>query len=433
VNKVTNIAITVAISAFLALNFYLLFSDKSIITKSVYVDRYERMTSGNHSEELDKEAFIAPVETYTVYVGNDDTVDSWLVKEGDPVTVGDEIAILQTERAEGQRAVWEAEREALQQQTSSLRRMISVLESERESAQTDSTSNVNRKDNVSENTTDDTKVEVGLNVDVQVDVKQDGSFAQAIAAAEQDLAEIERQQTVVDAQLSQNPGRPALISPVDGIVSKVTRTGSTLSVDIFSSQQVIVTYAKNDEWQKIQNGDKVLIQGDGIGNVLEGTVLSVSLAPAIDNEWLQAYKLLDATKVKNPLAYYEVRILTDATDQSVQFGTNVNAIVIVNEALDAISVKEKWLHDLYKETAYAWIINNEGRAEQMPVAIPFTWNSRAVVSEGLHLGDVVIYEPALITYAYAPRAFMSLPTELPSKEQWRAFGWRNYMKYILIR
>jgi len=432
VNKVTNIAITVAISAFLALNFYLLFSDKSIITKSVYVDRYERMTSGDHREELEKEGFIAPVETYTVYVGNDDTVDSWLVKEGDPVTVGDEIAILQTERAEGQRAVWEAEREALQQQASSVRSMISGLESERESAQTDSTSNVNRKDNVSENATD-TKVEVGLNVDVQVDVKQDGSFAQAIAAAEQDLAEIERQQTVVDAQLSQNPGRPALISPVDGIVSKVTRTGSTLSVDIFSSQKVIVTYAKNDEWQKIRNGDKVLIQGDGIGNALEGTILSVSQTPAIDNEWLQAYKVLDATKVKNPLAYYEVRIVTDATDQSVPFGTNVNAIVIVNEALDAISLKEKWLHDLYKETAYAWIINNEGRAEQMAVATPFTWNSRAVVSDGLNLGDVVVYEPALVTYGYAPRAFMSLPTELPSKDQWRAFGWRNYLKYILIK
>jgi len=432
VNKVTNIAIAVAMSAFLAVNFYLLFSDKSVITKSVYVERYERMTSSDHREELAKEGFVAPEETYTVYVGNDDTVDSWLVKEGDPVSVGDEIAILQTERAEGQRAVWEAEREALQQQTSSVRSMISVLESEREEAQSDSSSNVNRKDNVSENTTDK-KVEVGLNVDVQVDVKQDGSFAQAIAAAEQDLAEIERQQTVVEAQLSQNPGRPALISPVDGIVSKVTRTGSTLSVDIFSSQKVIVTYAKNDEWQKIRNGDQVLIQGDSIENAVEGTVLSVSEAPAIDNEWLQAYKVLDETKVKNPLAYYEVRILTDATDQSVPFGTNVNAIVIVNEALDVISVKEKWLHDLYKETAYAWIIDNEGRAKQVAIATPFKWKTRAVVSQGLNLGDVVVYEPALATYGYAPTLFMSLPTELPSKKQWRAFGWKNYVKYILIR
>jgi len=432
VNKVANIAVAGAISAFLAVNFYLLFSDKSVITKSVYVEHYERMTSSDHREELAKEGFVAPDETYTVYVGNDDTVDSWLVKEGDPVTVGDEIAILQTERAEGQRAVWEAEHEALQQQTSSVRSVVSGLESERKKAQSDSSSNVKRNDNVSESTTDN-KVEVGLNVDVQVDVKQDGSFAQAIAAAEQELSELERQQTVVEAQLAQSPGRHALISPVDGVVSKVTRTGSTLSVDIFSSQEVIVTYAKNDEWQKIESGDKVLIQGNGFENAVEGTVLSVSQVPAIDNEWLQAYKVLDETEVKNPLSYYEVRILTDATDQSVPFGTNVNAIVIINEALDVISVKEKWLHDLYKETAYAWVIDNEGRAEQVGIATPFTWKTRAIVSQGLELGDVVVYEPALVAYGYAPRVFMSMPTELPSKQQWRAFGWRNYVKYILIR
>ena len=46
-----------------------------------------------------------------------------------------------------------------------------------------------------------------MNVDVQVDVKQDGSFAQAISAAEQELAEIDRQLTVVEAQLSQRPDK----------------------------------------------------------------------------------------------------------------------------------------------------------------------------------------------------------------------------------
>lgn len=430
--KLKNIAVSIAISTFLAANMYLLFSDKSIIAKSVYVDRYERMTSSNPQEKLAKESFVAPVETYTVYVGNEDTVDLWLVKEGDLVRVGDEIAILQTVRAEGQRAVWEAELEALQEQNYTVQSMIRNLESERNDAKSDSSSNVNRKDDVSENT-DDTKVKVGLNVDVQVDVKQDGSFAQAIAAAEQNLSEIERKQTVVEAQLSQNTGRPALISPVDGVVSKVTRTGSTLAVDIFSSQKVIVTYAKNDEWQQIESGDVVLIQGDGLENAIEGTILSVSSAPAVDNEWLKAYKALDETQEKNPLGYYEVRVMTDAAVESVPFGTNVNTVVIVNEALDAITVKDKWLHDLYKETANAWIINDIGRAEKVDIRTPFSWETRAVVTEGLNLGDVVVYETSMHTYEYNPKVFLPLPTEMPAKKEWRAFGWRNYVKYILIR
>ena len=86
--KMRNIAVSIAVSAFLAANIYLLFSDKSVITKSVYVDRYERMTNSNFQEKIAKESFVAPEEIYTVYVGNEDTVDSWLVKEGDQVAVG---------------------------------------------------------------------------------------------------------------------------------------------------------------------------------------------------------------------------------------------------------------------------------------------------------------------------------------------------------
>lgn len=431
-SKMKNIAVAIAISSFLAANFYLLFSDKSIITKSVYVDGFERMTSSDYQEKLAKEGFIAPTETYTVYVNGEDTVDSWLVKEGDLVTVGDEIAILQTERAEGQRAVWEAESEALQQQYASVESMISSLESDRRAARSDSSSNVNRQDNVSEGA-EDTKLEVGLNVDVQVDVKQDGSFAQAIAAAEQDLAEIDRQLTVVEAQLAQSPDRPALISPVDGVVSKVTRVGSTLAVDIFSSQKVIVTYTTNEEWLKIEKGNPVIIQGAGFENAVEGTVLSVSQAPAIDNEWLHAYQALDVKQVTNPLSHYEVRILTDGAVESIPYGSNLNAVIIVNEALDAISVKEKWLHDLYKESASVWMINKDGRAEKRDVKTPFAWETRAVVTEGLTLGDIVLHEPSLMQYVYEPKVFLPIPSDLPSKKEWRAFGWRNYVKYILIR
>lgn len=431
-SKVKNIAISIAISSFLAANFYLLFSDKSILKKSVYVDGFERMTSSNFQEKLAKEGFIAPTETYTIYVNGEDTVDSWLVKEGDLVTVGDEIAILQTERAESQRAVWEAEREALQQQYSSVASMISSLDSERQEARSDSSSNVNRQDNVLEGE-EDTKLEVGLNVDVQVDVKQDGSFAQAIAAAEQELAEIDRQQIVVEAQLAQNPDRPALISPVDGVVSKVTRVGSTLAVDIFSSQKVIVTYTTNEEWLMIENDNPVIIQGAGFENAVEGTVQSVSQAPALDNEWLNAYKALDDTHVTNPLSYYEVRILTDGAVESIPYGSNINAVVIVNEALDAISVKEKWLNDFYKESASVWMIDEKGRAVKRDVKTPFAWETRAVVTEGLTLGDVVLHEPSLREYVDEPKVFLSIPSDLPSKKEWRAFGWRNYAKYILIR
>ena len=126
-NKFLNIAVAIGVSAFLATNFYLLFSEKTIISKSVYVNKYERMTIDDYSEKLSKEAFIAPMETYTVYVGSEDAVDSWLVTEGDDIYAGDELATLNTERADGQRNTWEAERTALQQQENEVRDLLRDL------------------------------------------------------------------------------------------------------------------------------------------------------------------------------------------------------------------------------------------------------------------------------------------------------------------
>ncbi|MFC5589138.1 efflux RND transporter periplasmic adaptor subunit [Sporosarcina soli] len=420
-NKRMNIAVAIAISSFIAMNFYLLFSDKSVIPKSVYIDRYEQMGAHHVQQEIGKEGLVAPFETYTVYVGREETVDTWFVQEGDHVDVGDNLAFLQTEHVEGQRAIWEADLQALDEQESALLSLISNLESERKYSANDSSANVSEK------------VEGEWAVDVQVDVKQDASFAQAISAAEQELALIERQRVVVEAQLAQNTTKPALVSPVEGIVSNITRHGTMLAVDIFSSQRIVVTYAKNKEWQQIENGDRVLIQGDGVEEVLEGTVLSVSMAPASDNEWLRTYKALDDETITNPLAYYEVRILFDSDLESIPFGTDVNAVVIVNEAQDAITINDKWLHRSYKESASVWKIDDTGHAQLTTIETPFSWQSRAVVSEGLQIGDIALDKPDLSQYGDAPRVFMALPTDMPTKSQWRTFGWRNYIKYGLIK
>ncbi|MFS0575849.1 efflux RND transporter periplasmic adaptor subunit [Sporosarcina sp. 179-K 3D1 HS] len=431
-NRTMNLLVAVGISAFLACNLYLLFSSKSVIPKSIYVNQYEHMTSGEHSEKLAKEGLVAPMEVYTVYVSADEVVDTWEVKEGDYVYPGDEIATLQTARAEGQRAVWEAEREALMTQKSAVVSLMNSLESDRDSAKSDSSSNVRRSDNAKESN-EDTSVEVGLNVDVQVDVKQDGSYAQAIAAADQELADIERQLVVVETQLAQNPSHPALVSPVEGVISHVMRTGSTIAVDIYSSQKVVVTYATNEEWQQIEQGDRVLVQGSNLGTAVVGTVLSVSQTPAIPNRWLDAYQALGSEKVKNPLAYYEVRIMAETDLETTPFGVNLNAVVMVNEAPDSISVKESWLVNKLNGQASTWVIDNEGFAKKVNVTTPFSWKSRAVVTQGLQLGDVVVSAEALRKYKGDPRIFLPMPTDVPTKSEWKAFGWRNYIEYMVLK
>ena len=309
-NKFGNIAIAIVISSFLAVNFYLLFGEKSVISKSVYVSEYERMTLGDFNEEMKKEALVSPKEIFTVYTGSEDEVDSWLISEGDNVSVGDELALLKTERTDDERDLLEVEHEALLQQKADLLELIADLSSAQSGASSGSSSKVDREENVTE-IDGKTTIELGLDVNFTVDVTQDGSYAQAIAAAKQQVTDIEHQLTVKEAQLAQNPSRTAMISPVEGIVSNVTRHGSNLSVDIFGSEKQVVTYAKDHEWQSIEVGDRVLLQGNGLEEVIEGEVLSVSTTPTKDNETIEAYKTLDSKKAVNPLAYYEVRISTE--------------------------------------------------------------------------------------------------------------------------
>ena len=251
-NKRVSITVAFIVSLFIAVNVHLLYSDKSTISKSLYVHQYERMTPGHHVERISKEGLVTPEQIYTVYVGDDEVIASWLVQEGDPVQVGDEIALLQTERAESQLAAWMAEEEGLLEQRNSIESTIAALEAERGSAQ-NNTSRVNTTE-----TPGDSEVE--LNVDVQVDVHQDGAFAQGIAEAERELAEIDRKLAVIQAQLAQDSTRPALISPVDGTVSKVDKQGYILSADIYSDRKLVTTFVQLEEWQKIEAGDTVQIQ-----------------------------------------------------------------------------------------------------------------------------------------------------------------------------
>ncbi len=424
-NKWVNIIVSIFVSTFIGVNMYLLFSDKSTIAKQVYVSDFERMNSADHQLTITKRGLIAPENIYTVYVNREDTVDMWQVKEGDVIQAGAEIATLKSDKVKQQIAIWEAEQTALEQQRSDIQQIISDLQASSSNSDSDSSSYGNENNSSSDG-------EIQVNVDVQVDVKQDGAFSHAIAQAEQNLADIDRKLIVLRAQLEQDDSNLAIISPVEGTIAKVRRHGAQLAVDIYSAQQILITYAMNDDWQLVANGDRVIIQGDGQDKVLRGSVLSVSHIPAENNDYLKAYKKLDPQKVENPLSYYQVSIVIEDTLAEIPFGNDMNAVITVDEALDTISVKEPWIHDRYDNRATMWRLNDKGNATKALIDIQFISKTRAVVSEGLKLGNVVLYDVGFEQYAYEPSVFLSLRLDsLPDKREWRTFGWKNYVKYII--
>lgn len=254
--KTQNIIVTVLVSAFLALNMLLMFADKSVIPKTQYVSEYERLAANDYKKELDKEGFISPKELQTIYLKDDQTIDTWLVQEGETVDFGTELASLKVDHIDSERNELNSQLSALQNQASSISQTISNLQYEQSSA------GGSRNDSDYYDTNDEKKVRVNLNVGIEV--VGDGTFAQAIAEAERDLAEVQQKTETVEAKLAELPNESALTSPVNGYVVSIKRDSESPSIDIYSTDQTIVTYVLDNEWPNIETGAPVTIQHESI-------------------------------------------------------------------------------------------------------------------------------------------------------------------------
>ena len=79
------------------------------------------------------------------------------------------------------------------------------------------------------------------------------------------------------------------------------------------------------------------------------------------------------------------------------------------------------------------IIDRSGRVAEIEVTTPFKLEGRAVVTEGLHLGQIAIYSPKLRGNNEAPTVFLPIPTYFPTGKEWKSFGWRNYLEYMIVK
>ena len=439
-NKYLAIGLSIAITAFLAINAILLFSDKSLVPKKLYISEYERTYTSTYTEKLPKEAVAAPLGATEIFIQNSDAVEQWIINEGDYVEAGTELALLNEAESEEQRAIWEAEKAALDSELLEVRSILGDLETAR-SRQTSSNPSSDSDTSTSRDTvtteegdTVELDVNVSLSISTNVEVPQDGSYAAGIAEAEQRIASIETQLAVVVAQLEQNTAKPALVSPIEGVVGKIDAGSMPMSIEIYSSEKLFMTYVIEKEWLEVNAGDRVFIHVDGIAQVMPATVHSVSQMPAKNSKWLEAYRALDPVDQANPIAIYKVLIITEEpiTD-AVPYGKTANASIIVNEAADAVALADSWLFDRYDGTGKAFVLNEDGRAEAVPVTIAFTLHGKAVLSEGLEPGETVVDNELLRRFATPPQVFMPFPSIQPDMEHAESTSWRKYVEYLLAR
>ena len=433
-SRVRNVIISIVITSFVAFNFFLLFNEESVIRKTLYVNEFERLKASSFTEEIPKEGFVSPLETSTIYVGDEDEVEDWLVSEGQEVEIGDELVLLNTERSNEERDLLNTKQQALLQQKSEIESLLADLNRAQSSTGTGNSSTVNRDENITE-VDGTTQIELGFQVDFTVDVTQEGSYAQAQAAAEQQLAEVATELTIVEAELAVDPSKSVIISPVAGVVSKIIRHGSKLAIDIYSTEKVIKTFAKDNEWKAIEEGDRVILQGPGLDNLTEGFVVFISQLPTTDKELIDAYKKIDKEEATNPLAYYEVAIVTPESLAPLPYGNNVNSVIVIDEAKDAVALNETWITRSDKDSAKGKVIDQSGRAITVELTTPFMDGGRVVVTDGLASGQIVfpMPMPARDIHKGKPKVFLKMPTDMPKKEEWQSITWQQYLKYMIMK
>ncbi|WP_372869559.1 efflux RND transporter periplasmic adaptor subunit [Planomicrobium okeanokoites] len=431
-NKYFMIGLSVAITAFLAINAILLFSDKSIVPKKIYVNEYERTYTSSYTEKLPKEAVTGPLAATEIFIQDSDAIEQWIINEGDYVEAGTELALLNEAESEEQRAIWEAEEDALNDELSEVRTVLRDLESAQSRQSRPTTGSSTNRDTTT--TASGDTVELDVNVQLEVEVPQDGSYAAGVAEAEQRIAALETQLAVVEAQLEQNTAKPALISPIEGVVGKIDAGSMPMSIEIYSSEKLFMSYVIEEEWLEVNVDDRVFLHVDGIAQAMPGKVLRKSQLPADNSKWLDAYRALDPVDQNNPIAIYEVLIMTEEpiTD-AVPYGKTANASIIVNEAADAVALKDAWIFDRYNGTGNVFMLNEEGRAEAVPVTIAFDLDGKAVLSEGVAPGATVIDSEILRQFAFAPQAFLPFPSIQPDIEHAKNTNWRRYVEYLLAR
>ncbi|MFD1031834.1 efflux RND transporter periplasmic adaptor subunit [Metaplanococcus flavidus] len=432
VNKYFAIGLSIAITAFLAANAILLFSDKSLVPKKVYISEYERVYTSNYTEKLAKEAVTAPLGATEIFIQDSEAVDQWIINEGDYVEAGTELALLNESESEEQRAIWEAQETALRTELLEVQNAVRDLETARSRQSGSSSDSSTDRDTVTNE--DGDTVELDVNVSLDVEVPQDGSYAAGIAEAEQRLAAIETELAVVEAQLAQNTATPALISPVEGIVGKIDAGSQPMSIEIYSSEKLFMTYVIEKEWLEVNAEDRVFVHVDGIPEAMPARVHSVSELPADNSKWLEAYRALDPVDQANPIAIYEVLIMTEEpiTD-AVPYGKTANTSIIINEATDAVALKDDWIFDRYDGTGNVFALDQDGYAVDMPISIAFGLDGKAILSDGVQAGATVVDNDLLREFGSAPMTFLPFPSIQPDMEHAKNTYWRKYVEYLLAR
>ncbi|HBT73132.1 MAG TPA: HlyD family secretion protein [Lysinibacillus sp.] len=398
----------------IGINAYLVFKNDSSITRSYFIDEFQKAYIGTNTERVNKETIVAPAETFTI-TADATTLSAVNVKRGQEVMMNDLLATYQTDEVDEEITKLESERTAYETELSDLQDALDQIEDEYGDGS-------NPKSSINTDQINDK-----LSVTLKLELAQQNSASTAVALLNRHIAETNRQIALIEAQITQIQSRQGIVSPIDGIISAIKEEAGTVTFEIYSNEKAMYAYLSEKEWQKVQEGQTVDFKVKHVKDALSGVVLEKQMI-ATDDHTFWANELAKTAALPQP-TNYEVTLQQDAPLEDIPFSTTGKASIIVNEAFDSYKVDKSWLATTKKGNKKLYIINQEGKIQLIDINVQFNTAKSAIFMDYVEEGTPMLSNEKRNIAAYT---FRTLPVE---KIQWSHFKdltWKQYVKYIVF-
>ncbi|WP_217581709.1 HlyD family secretion protein [Lysinibacillus sp. GbtcB16] len=408
----TSIGIVVAM-LIIGINAYFVFKEDSTVTRSYFIDEFQKAYIGTNTERVNKETIVAPAETYTI-TADATKLSAVNVKRGQEVMMNDLLATFKTDEVDEELTKLESERTAYETELNDLQNALDQIEDEYDDSNPKSSINTDQ-------------INDRLSVTLKLELAQQNSLSTAVALLNRHIAETNRQIALIEAQITQIESRQGIVSPIDGVVSAVKEEAGALTFEIYSNEKAMYAYLSEKEWQKVQEGQTVDFKVKHVKDALSGIVLDKQMI-ATDDETFWANELAKSTNLPHP-TNYEVVLQQDAPIEEVPFSTTGKASIIVNEAFDSYKVDKSWLATTKRGNKKLHIINQDGKIQLIDINVQFNTTQSAIFSDYLDEGTPMLSNVKRNMEAYT---FRTLPIEKLHWKQFKELTWKQYVKYIVF-
>ncbi|MEK5429862.1 HlyD family secretion protein [Lysinibacillus sp. FSL R7-0073] len=408
----TSIGIVLAM-LIIGINAYFVFKEDSTVTRSYFIDEFQKAYIGTNTERVNKETIVAPAETYTI-TADATKLSAVNVKRGQEVKMNDLLATFKTDEVDEELTKLESERTAYETELNDLLDALDQIEDDYDDSNPKSSINTDQ-------------INDRLSVTLKLELAQQNSLSTAVALLNRHIAETNRQIALIEAQITQIESRQGIISPIDGIVSAVNEEAGALTFEIYSNEKAMYAYLSEKEWQKVQEGQTADFKVKHVKDELSGIVLEKQMI-ATDDETFWANELAKTTVLPQP-TNYEIVLQQDEPIEDVPFSTTGKASIIVNEAFDSYKVDKSWLATTKRGNKKLHIINQDGKIQLIDINVEFSTAQSAIFSDYLDEGTPMLSNEKRNMEAYT---FRTLPIDKLHWKQFKELTWKQYVKYIVF-